>query len=459
MRKQRVAVVGGGLSGLSAAHRLKELDPALEVLLFEAGDRLGGAVRTEERDGFLVEHGGDMFITDKPWGVALCERLGIADRLIAPNARYRRSLVLSKGKPEPVPQGFMLMAPARVMPFLRSRVISPLGKLRAAADMLIRKRFDDGCDESIAAFVRRRMGDEMLDRLVQPLVGGIYTGDPERLSLRATLPRFIDMEREHGSLVVGSMRKAEQAARNGSGARYGMFVSFPRGLGELIDALSATIDADVRLGGVVTAVDAGGVEVDGERIACDAVVLALPTHAAAKLIKNAELVALLGDIPYASSAVVVSGHRLDDIAHPLDAFGLVVPAIENREVLAVSFASRKFDGRAPDGSVLLRTFVGGVLQHDVYQRSDDDILAIVERELHSMIGVRGEPQFALVVRYHAAMPQYEVGHLTRVARIESALQSEPWLSLAGNGFYGVGIPDVIASGEKAAERAFAAIFK
>ncbi len=467
--KKRVAVIGGGLAGMAAAHRLIELaaerDAPTEITLFEAAPQLGGAVDTDERDGFLVERGADMFITDKPWATALCERLGIADRLIGTHQRHRHSLVLRDGKPEPVPEGFMLMAPSAMAPFLMSPILSPAGKLRAAADLVLPK--GNGADESLAAFVRRRFGSEMLDRLVQPLVGGIYTGDPERLSLRATLPRFIDMERAHRSLIVASVKKriAAGAQRGESGARYGMFVSFPRGMRELVEALSARVAAGAAIQTRTEVTELSRfkqgyvIGAGRSRYMVDAVIVALPAWRAAALLSPvaAPAAELLAEIPYASTAVVVSGHRFADVAHPLNAFGLVVPAIEGREVLAVSFASRKFDGRAPAGSVLMRTFIGGVLQGYLYERDDDELVEIARRELADILGVRGIPHFTQVSRHGRAMPQYEVGHLERLERLEGALQAEPGLALAGNAYRGVGIPDVIHSGEQAAEKVFAGL--
>jgi len=467
----RVAVVGGGLSGLATAHRLVELarrdDRTAAVTVFEASDRLGGAVGTERHGDYLVECGGDMFISDKPWGVQLCERLGLADRLISPEERYRRSLVLHRGKPVPVPEGFMLMAPSNWWAFARSPLLSWRGKLRAAMDLVL-PRGDASHDESLASWVRRRFGHEMLERLVQPMVGGIYTADPEKLSLRSTLERFISMEQKHRSVALAMLRarKAREASvdNNASGARYGLFVSFPDGMAELIDAITKAIaDVEVRTEARITRLqpqnDGIALECGGERESYDAVVLAVPAYAASALAKetSSQLSSLLAAIPYASSAVVVSGHRLADFGHPLDAFGMVVPAIEQRDVLAVSFASRKFEGRAPDGCVQLRTFVGGALQPEKLDQSDEALIATVMRELRDIFGLRGEPELALVRRHMRAMPQYHVGHDERLAAIDAELTHHPRLALAGNAYRGVGIPDCIHSGEQAAESIWEAL--
>jgi protoporphyrinogen/coproporphyrinogen III oxidase len=325
-------------------------------------------------------------------------------------------------------------------------------------------------DESLASFVRRRFGSEVFDRIVQPLVGGIYTADPEKLSLRATMPRFLEWEQQYGSLIRGA--RAEQSHRDGlssesrkdaSGARYGLFTTLAGGLSELLDALAAKIqqNTNVRLNTAVTALtrasDGSGFGLSFSNSAperFDAVVLAVPAHQAANFTQelDASLASELSGVEYASSAVVLSGHALADVRHPLDAAGLVIPAIERRKTLAVSFASRKFPGRAPDGRVLLRTFVGGATQPEILERSDDELLMLVRSELEQTLGVSGNPDFSIVARYRRAMPQYHVGHVARVERIEKLCSAQSGLELAGNYLHGVGIPDCIQSGEQAAER-------
>ncbi len=466
----RVAVIGGGITGLSAAHRLHELRSEsgrrFQITLFEASDRLTGVMGTEDIDGYRIETGADSFITDKPWAVDLAKRLGLEDRLISTDARYRRSLVLHKGRPQPVPEGFMLLAPAKIGPVLKSPLLSPWGKLRLGMEYVL-PRGNSGEDESLAHFVRRRLGREVLDRIVQPLVGGIYTSDPEKLSLRATLPRFLDMEKYERSLIRASRRKRtlQQAeSADGSGARYGLFATFADGISELLDALAASLtNCEIQLNSPVTQITPSSSQssavvktADGETQEFDAVIAALPAYRAADLIESFadSLAADLRSIEYASSAIVVTGHRLDDIADPLNAFGLVIPAVENRKILAVSFTSRKFPNRAPDGCAQLRTFVGGAMQPELLDLDDDQLLEMVLGELGEILGVRGKPQVARIARYHRAMPQYHVGHLDRVARIETAAAALPFLELAGNAYHGVGIPDCVHSGEQAAERVF-----
>ncbi|MFN5076459.1 MAG: protoporphyrinogen oxidase [Planctomyces sp.] len=473
-RSLRVAVVGGGITGLSAAYTLakssKSDQRALQVTLFEASRRLGGIIRTEEADGFLMELGPDSFITNKPGGVRLCEELGYSTELISTDSRYRRSLVLSRGRPQPVPDGFMLMAPEKPWSLLTSPVLSLPGRLRLLAEYFVPGAAPAG-DESLASFVRRRFGSEALDRLVQPLVGGIYTSDPERLSLRATMPRFPEMEAACGSVIRGVLKQKHTAGRgasegSGSGARYGLFATPRRGLGDLVSTLERRLrtaeNVRLQLGTPIQAIHGPAqgsaewvVQTEGQQQQFDAVIVTLSTWLAAKMLQGDQFLQLrqqLNSIEYASSALVVSGHLLSDFTYPMDAFGMVVPACERRQILAVSFSSRKFPERAPDGQIVLRTFVGGAMQPELMQHSDQELLEIVNSELQQIFGMSREPIFAEVMRYDRAMPQYHVGHLDRVAAIEHSLQQHTGLQLAGSGYRGVGIPDSIDSGREAAER-------
>jgi oxygen-dependent protoporphyrinogen oxidase len=464
-RPHRIAVLGGGLSGLAAAHRLSELSTErgqpLEVHLFEANAQLGGSIWTDSVDAYpVVDGGADMFITDKPWGLALAERLGLGPKLISPGSKYRRSLVLHNGQPVEVPEGFTLMAPTQWLPMVKTPLLSWRGKARMAADVLLpRGEHGPDDDESIGSFVRRRFGQELLDRMVQPLVGGIYTGNPEHLSLKATLPRFLEMERDDRSVTLGAIKRGRAASKGTSGARYGLFVSPKGGMGVLIQRLAERVEktATIHLQARVDRLErsAAGYHLHGPQAAnapFDAVLLALPAFASATLLEKLapELSRDLASIPYASTAVAVSGHALADVKHPLDAFGLVIPHIERRRVLAISFSSRKLENRAPRGCVQLRTFIGGAMQPELYNLSDARLEGIVLDELHALLGVDGTPDFIRIGRHPRAMPQYLVGHLSKVEAIERATAQIPGLALAGNAFRGVGIPDCIHSGESAA---------
>jgi len=464
----RVCVVGGGVSGLAAAHRL--LEPRAgggrppEVVLLEASGRLGGTVRTERREGFTLEGGPDSFISEKPAALELAGRLGIAGRVIETNAAHRRSFVVRAGRLRPTPEGFHLLAPARLWPFITTDIFTWRGKARMALDLLLPRRGENSGEESLAAFVRRRFGQEALERMAQPMVGGIYTADPERLSLRATMPRFLDMEREHRSLILALWRQArrQRGRENGaSGARYGLFLSFNEGMQVLTDALAArlppaSLRTQTRAEEVVyEGADRGwSVRVEGgETLRADAVCLALPTYASARLLRGTDerLAAELDAVPYASTATVNLAYRRPDIPHPLDGFGFVVPFVERRSVLACTFSSVKFPSRAPEGHALLRAFVGGALQPEMFALEDGEMVAAVRSDLSDLLGVTAPPLFTQVARWPRSMAQYHVGHLARLARIEARLAALPGLRLCGNAYTGAGVPDCVRGGEQAAD--------
>jgi oxygen-dependent protoporphyrinogen oxidase len=464
---KKVIVVGGGITGLAAAQRLLELSPNVEVIVLEAASRPGGVLETLEHDGFLIEHSADNFITNVPWAVDLCRRVGLADALISTRVDQRGALVVHNGRLERVPEGFMLLAPARIWPLLSTPLLSPMGKLRLLCEPLVPRRAAAVGDESLAAFSRRRLGREAFERIVQPLVGGIYTADPEKLSLAATLPRFLEMERQYGSLLRAA-RSGRAAAGNreaGSGARYGLFATLRGGLSTLIDALvsrlpSGSLRADTRAERIERRADTSWVVhvADGE-LACDGVIVTTPANHAGALLREVDrdVSSGLQQIEYAGTSIVSLGYRRDQIGHPLDAFGFVVPAVEKRRILAGSFSSVKFDGRAPGESVLIRVFIGGACQGELADLPDAELRAIAIEELAELLQIRGEPALVDIARWPRSMPQYHLGHLERVAAIEQAVARYRGLELAGNAYHGVGIPHCIHGGEQAAERMLAAL--
>jgi oxygen-dependent protoporphyrinogen oxidase len=462
-----VAVVGGGIAGLAAANLLREqaAERSLQIdaLVLEAGHRLGGVISTVRRDGFLLEEGPDSIVTDKPWGLRLAERVGLAKRIVWTREEHRRSFVVRSGRLEPTPDGFHLLAPTRFMPLVTSRVFSLRGKLRMAMDLLIARRPPAG-DESVAAFVTRRLGREALERMAQPMIGGIYGADPAELSLRATFPRFLDMEREHGSVIRGLLATGRRraAASEASGARYGLFASLDDGLQILTEALIARLPAGwTRTSAGVEAIapdPSGGwrIAVLGRQERFDAVILATHAPEAASLVRpfDAALAARLGSIAYGSAATVSVALPTGGIAHPLDGFGFVCPAIEKASIVGCTFSHRKYEGRAPSGQALLRAFWddrSGPL-------SDDQIIERTLGDLGRFLGLRAAPTFVHVARWRRAMPRYAVGHLDLVSDIERLAGAHAGFALAGNAYRGIGIPDCIRGGESAARLVLVQLF-
>ena len=487
---KRAVIIGGGITGLAAAHRLLERShesgEEVDLTLLEASGRTGGIVQTRERGGFLLESGPDSFISEKPTALDLAKRLGLESHLIETNAHHRRSFIVRQGRLLPVPEGFHLLAPSRFWPFVKSDIFSWKGKARMALDLLLPRRQENGsnADESLAQFVRRRLGTEALERMAQPMVGGIYTADPEQLSLRAAMPRFLEMEREHRSLIR-ALRKHGRSptVREGpetSGARYSLFLSFDSGMQVLTDKLEERISnfksqmlagggldqTSIRLNTTVESITLELAETDGESspkwklktsgnetLVADAICLALPAYVSARLLSNLDpqLAAELAGISYASSATINLAYKREDIPHPLDGFGFVVPFIEKRTLIACTFSSVKFAGRAPQGHALLRAFVGGALQPELFALGEAELLARAREDLRALLGIERAPLFAEVSRWERSMPQYHVGHIERVKRIEERIASLPGLVLAGNAYSGLGIPDCIRSGEAAAD--------
>ncbi len=467
----RIVVVGGGIAGLAAAHRLIELKNKhsrdLEVFLLEASGRLGGAIATERIGDFLIEGGPDSFITEKPAALKLCERIGLTSRLLSTQAAYQKIHVVHNGKLELLPEGFFLLAPTRFWPFIQTPLFSWLGKLRMASELLL-ARGDSSADESLGSFVRRRFGVEALERVAQPLVGGIYASDPDKLSLGATMPRFLEMERRQRS-VTYAMWSAQRKRRRepGSGARWSLFVTLAGGMAELVDAIAHRLpEGCICLNSSVEAVRFDDRE-QNWRITLDrngtieacAVILATPAYKTAKVLATtaANAAAHLKQISYASTATVSLAYKRDDFPQPPGSFGFVVPAIEKRKITACTFSSLKYPGRAPEGTILLRAFVGGSLQSELLNDDNAAMERNVRAEIASLLDVKAEPMLRRIWRHPDSMPQYHVGHEERVRSIQAALREFPTLALAGSAYSGVGISDCVRSGEQAAEAVIEAI--
>ena len=462
---RRVIVLGGGIAGLAAAHRLIELKKEksldLEILLLEASARLGGAIATEQVGEFLIEAGPDSFITEKPWALKLCERLELVSRLVSTQPGYQKIYVVHRGQLVPLPEGFFLLAPTRLWPLVRTPLFSWTGKLRMASELLL-PRGTSRVDESLGSFVRRRFGAEALERVAQPLMAGIYAADPDELSLAATMPRFLDMERKQRS-VIYAIWSAERRRRRetGSGARWSLFVTLAGGMGELVAAIAQRLpEGCLRLNsrGAALRFDSQQkiwrITLNGNQaIEAAAVVLATPAFRAAELVASIapKAAAQLWQIPYASTATVNLAYKRADFPKAPDSFGFIVPAMEKRKVMACTFSSLKYPGRAPAAHILLRAFVGGSLQPELFADDDVTMERSVRAELASLLGVRAEPILSRIWRHPNSMPQYQVGHQQKVASIKAELRELPTLALAGSAYSGVGISDCVRSGEEAAE--------
>lgn len=456
---------------MAAAHRLRKLIPNVELQLFEASDRLGGPLYTIEHDDSLLEQGADSFLIKTPYALDLCRELDLADELIPTNERHRRALVVRGNQLIPVPEGFVLMKPQNLTAALKSPLFSPLGKLRLLAEPLARVPVEinrPGYDESVASFATRRLGREVYQRLVEPLMAGIYVADARKLSLAATYPEFLEAERKFGSLLR-SIRHAQPSTSGAqdphpthAGARYGQFVTLRGGLRALIDALLRELPAKaIRLRTPVVHVERHatnrwtiktGPGAPLEHF--DAVLIAVHAPQASAMLRNVDesLERGLHAIEYASSAVVTLVYHRQDIEHPLDGFGLVCPAVERRPIVAASFLTVKFPSHGPAGRAIVRVFTGGVLQSELVDRDDHELTAIATAQMAELIGATAEPIETRVMRWRNAMPQYHVGHVSRVETIEQRTAAHQGLELAGNAYRGVGIPQSIHSGRLAAER-------
>ena len=452
----RVAVIGGGIAGLAAARRLESVAPDIEVLLVERDDALGGKLRTEHVDGFVIEAAADSFLSRKERGVGLVEELGLGAELIARRPENHRTFVRRGDELYPLPEGLTAMIPSNLEALERSVLLSSEGKLRFASEVEVPPATGDE-DESVASFVSRRFGREAYETLVEPLMTGIYGGDGEQLSLRATFPQLRVLELEHGSILRGLSAPLPSDRPP--------FLSLRAGMGSLVSALVKGLQStEIRLrrGAVRVAHAATGYEVeldDGERLDVDGVVVATPAFVTAELLADldAELAAAHAAIPYSSSVVVTFAFSADHV-HLTDGYGYVVPRVEGTDVLACTWTSQKWDGRAPHGTVLIRVYAGRFGGRDLTIEPDEELVVLARTEV-GRVGIAGEPVLTRIQRWPLGMPQYVLGHPERLGQIDAALAEHPGLAVAGAAYRGVGIPDCIRSGESAAEsvtRAFAA---
>lgn len=459
--------MGGGIAGLAAAFSLYEQAAnaclPLTCTLIEAGREWGGKIVTHRVGDLTIEAGPDSFLSQKPWGIELCDKLGLAGRLINTNEHQKKTFVYSRGRLRELPEGLVVIVPTKLGPFLKSGLISWPGIARMGLDLVLPARRSDG-DESLAAFFSRRLGREAFERVVEPLMAGIYAGDAAQISLRATFPRFLDLEQKHGSLIRGML--ASRPA--GSSAGRTMFVTLQDGLVELVQALLAklkTAGATLMTQQPVAAIRVRqgrtnhpiGWTYDltlesGAVVSADAVVLATPAFVSSDLVRPLSPIAagLLGAIPYASTATVSLAYKAGTLGAEVGGFGFVVPRAERRDLLAATWTSLKWPHRAPASQTLVRCYLGGVGREAILQEDDRALIRRVREELQSMTGVSGEPAYAEVNRWDRGMPQYTLGHLDRLETIQRSLDRYPGLLLAGAAYRGIGIPDCIRDGTDAA---------
>jgi oxygen-dependent protoporphyrinogen oxidase len=456
----RIAIIGGGISGLAAAFALEEhrRAGAVEYTLYESSSRLGGVLRTEHIQSCIVEAGPDSFITEKPWAADLCRTLGLGDQLIGSNDAARKTYILVRSRLIPMPDGLMFMVPTKILPTALSPLFSWSTKLRMAQEFL-HPPHPAEADESVASFIGRHYGAEMVDRLADPLLSGVYGGEAASLSVLAVLPRFAEMERTHGSLGRAMIATRKKMSRPANKPAPPLFTSLKNGMQQLVEALVPHLNqASLITNAPVQSVrfETGGwtVLTGSNSHRFDAVILAVPTHAAAPLLSfsSPDLSAELAAIRYTSSITIGLSYDRHVRQSLPPGFGFLVPRSEGKRLLAATFVHSKFPHRAPEDRALLRCFFAGPIAENIWHLSDDAIVAIVRNELQQILGLRAAPLFARVYKWKSAMAQYGVGHLERLDRVELLRQQLPGLALAGNGYRGIGVPDCIRSGQEAAKQ-------
>ena len=456
--KKSVIILGAGISGLAAAHHFEtQTRDTVDYRVVESSSHPGGKIHSIQEEGFVIENGPDSFVARKPAILALCRALGIQDQLI--EASSGSIFVWSDGRLSAIPDGLTMLAPTKLLPFLRSGLISWPGKLRMGLEALIPPGTSDE-DESLAHFVRRRFGQEALDKIAGPLFAGIHAGDPEQLSLQSTFPAFTQMERNHGSLIRAMI--AQRAAKRPAATARSQFLSFRSGMRTLVEAIIARLPVDAILHGqraVSLARRKHGQQFEitlenGRRLAADQVLFATPAYVTADLLEGLDpaLAGRLRAIRYASTATVSLGFRIGDLSLPSNGNGFLVSHRENRKITACTWSSNKFSHRAPEGAVLLRVFLGSNRVPGLTDLADEELTRIALQELKITMKTEAAPILARAARWPRAIPQYEVGHAGRIREIERLMSGHPDLHLAGAAYHGAGVPDCAQSGAEAAVR-------
>lgn len=464
-KRRKIVIAGGGITGLSAAFYLtkqcESMRIPVDITIVEKSERLGGKIRTLHRNGFVIEKGPDSFLARKLPIINLVKELGLEDQLTATNPNAKTNYILHRGKLHAMPLGLVLGIPTAVTPFMKTGLISPLGKLRAAMDLLLPRRGADE-DESLGGFIRRRLGQEVLDHITEPLLAGIYAGDTQSLSLAATFPQFKQIERKHRSLILGMLAAKKETPKPGGLpeiARRSLFLTFKQGLTTLIDRLEQSLPG-VRIvtgQGIerLTNDDAGYVLklTDGTELQADGLIMAVPSYEAARLLNDVPEAGALEQVAYASVANIALAYNKEDVGHSLGGSGFVVPRKEGRLITACTWSSSKWLHAAPKGKVLLRTYVGRSNDQEWLRLSEKQLIDGVRADLKATMGIAAEPEFVEISRCLRSMPQYPVGHRERLAKLNERLkQRKPGIWLCGAGYEGVGIPDCVQQGRTAAEK-------
>ena len=453
------AIIGGGISGLSAAFYLQKKNPDASITVFESSARLGGVLKSVRHGDFLVEGSADMFVTQPPAAMKLCRDLGIEGDLLQTQPVDDRAFIGLGKKMYPVPKGLSMMVPTLSQPILESELLTDEGKTRFLAEDKI-EAASSTADESLKSFAVRRFGIEAYEKIIQPMVSGIYTADPDKLSMQATMQRFVDMEYEHGSLIAAMEKNRDEDDRQASGARYGMFRAPAGGMESLIESLTTALpQVEFKTNTLVSSVapkhnPARGVGWTVDKEFFNGVVLAAPAAAAATMVVETDpkLANALSGISTASSAIVVLGVSRADLKKDFRGYSIIYPHVDDGQVIALSFSSNKFARRCNDEQVLIRCFIGGAMQSELVDLKDDQLLEIAIDQLNTSVGIKGDPIFTDVYRWKQCMPQYHLGHHDRVKEIEELVKLQRGLEIAGNSYWGVGIPACVASGKAAAER-------
>ncbi|MBI4650784.1 protoporphyrinogen oxidase, partial [Candidatus Desantisbacteria bacterium] len=441
---KKIVIIGGGISGLSTAYfilkKLKEKNETAEITLIEKNSTLGGNISTYSHNGFIIEGGPDCFISDKPSAINLCEELGLSDNLITTKEENKGTFILNKGRLILLPEGLMFMVPTKITPFLSSPLISFPGKIRMGMDLFIPRRKDNS-DESLGNFVRRRLGQEALDKIAEPLIAGIHAGDPEKMSVKSTFPRFVDMEKKYRSLIRGMLAKKHHAAEtkdhNSGKHKKTLFMSLKGGLIELPNKIRDKINPFTRIILNTKVLSINKIHIseneqkyeikmnNNETIIADNIILTNPAYEAAKLIKDFApiLSSLLNDFSYTSTITISVGFNRSDIKHDLHGHGFIIPKTEKRKIMGTTWTSEKFPYRAPSGYVLLRGFIGELRNPEVIKLPEGQILEIILKEWHDIMGIEAKPVIHKTYHWNKVMPQYILGHENTLSKMENMVAS------------------------------------